>query len=179
MAKNTHPADIFQASCLRTSRPPEVLCPEAGQRKALGAVLREIGRCSEEADILKKHLFYGREADLSAYANALEDGLPHTRKTIKILHALLGIQSELREIIDGLCRGDDVTVLEDLGDILWYVSEGLDGIDQTMSEAMARNTAKLQVRFPEEFRKDLAIHKNSALERIVLEGAVDQEPDVS
>ncbi len=105
-----------------------------------------------------------------------ENGGPQEPVNARLLHAILGIASELGESSDPLKKQliygkplDPVNVMEELGDKLWYIALGLDSIGYTVEEAMVRNIAKLRVRFPDKFTTDAALVRNLDAERSALD----------
>lgn len=101
----------------------------------------------------------------------------HNRMVARLVHALLGMVSEAGEIADALKKHiiykidlDEINLLEESGDKLWYEALFLSAFKQTMGVAMERNIAKLKVRFGDKFREDAAVNRDLAAERKALEG---------
>lgn len=93
-----------------------------------------------------------------------------------ILHCLVGLQTEVGELVDPFKKGiyygkkvDLINVGEEIGDALWYIVNlcRITGID--LEEQLVKNINKLQVRFPEKFSAENAINRNIELERKTLE----------
>jgi NTP pyrophosphatase (non-canonical NTP hydrolase) len=94
----------------------------------------------------------------------------------RLQHALLGICTETGEAQDALKKAliygrrlDKVNLLEEAGDILWYIALMLDSCGYTMSQAMEVNIAKLEKRFAGKFTQEAANVRDLAAERETLE----------
>ena len=102
----------------------------------------------------------------------------------RLLHGLLGIQSEAGELADAGKRHlfyktdlDLVNVMEECGDILWYIAVTLDAAGYTMEDAMERNISKLQSRFPDKFTTADAVGRDHAVEREILAAPAGSSPE--
>lgn len=95
-----------------------------------------------------------RMAGTSVHADTLADlGRMRDRR---LLHGALGCGTEAGELLDAVKRAtfygkpvDAVNVVEECGDLLWYIAIALDAVGATMGQAMARNVAKLRARYPD------------------------------
>lgn len=110
----------------------------------------------------------------------------------KLTHAILGMMGEVGELASALEKFgwyrqpfDRTNVIEELGDVLWYVALACDAVGTSMEEVMELNIAKLRKRFPEKYTDTAAAEENRdrTAERDVLEGrrarAEDDGPDYS
>lgn len=95
---------------------------------------------------------------------------------LRILHAQLGIETESGEISDAIKKYliygkplDNINLIEECGDLLWYLSLMLEALSSSFEEAMEKNIAKLKVRYPNKFTTENALNRNLNLERKVLE----------
>lgn len=104
----------------------------------------------------------------------------HSRVTtpaqMDLLHSVIGMASEIGELVDAVKRhifyGEnmDVTnILEEFGDLFFYTALGLDVLGFTFEDAMQANINKLAVRYPKGFTKDKAINRNLTAEAVSLE----------
>ena len=100
----------------------------------------------------------------------------------KLLHAMLGVTSEAGELADALKRHliyakdfDPTNVMEECGDLLWYIALALEATGYTMGEAMQRNIAKLRARYPEGFTEAQALTRDLAAEIDALKGTTRRE----
>lgn len=175
--------DEYQADCLLTeSHPdPETFLDSEEKGRALMAVLSGAKCVGDKADALKKHLFYGRDQDLDnniKYEALTLDKVDDKRQMVRLLHALLGVQSEVAEMVEALMpvllegKSLDLTnAMEEGGDQDWYLSIYQDALGFKRSEAMQRNIAKLAKRYPgEKFTTHAAFNRDLDAEREKLEG---------
>jgi len=141
-------------------------------------------------DFMKRTLFYRVHKGLDDYyskeldrVNELSKAIDTTGEInfisdeINMIHAILGIQSELSELTEALVgavtsgkRIDVVNVKEEAGDILWYTAMLLRAIGSSFEEAAQSNIDKLKVRYPEKFETHQAVNRDRAAERAALEG---------
>lgn len=101
-----------------------------------------------------------------------------TVENIRLLHAVLGLTSEVGEFADALKKHlfygkplDKINLSEESGDLLWYLAlaanvPGMLSIDENME----RNIAKLKARYGDKFTEHLAANRNLDREREILEG---------
>ena len=98
------------------------------------------------------------------------------RKMLVVLHALMGITTECGELMDQLKKHliygklfDDINIMEEDGDLRWYLSLLEFGCNYSPNEAQEKNIAKLKARFPNKFTEIDALNRNLDAERRVLE----------
>jgi len=94
----------------------------------------------------------------------------------QLLHYVLGIGTEAGEIQDAAKRAviygqelDQVNLVEEVGDILWYVSRLLKLVGSSFDEAMEKNNEKLKARYGDKFTEHAALNRDLDKEREVLE----------
>jgi len=94
----------------------------------------------------------------------------------RLLHAAFGACTEAGELQDGLKKHlmygrdfDPTNVIEECGDLLWYISLALDACGYKLSDCMERNIAKLRSRYGEKFSAAREANRDLASERAVLE----------
>ncbi len=110
--------------------------------------------------------------------NGNNPGLALTaRQYARLMHAALGACTEVGELQDAIKKNliygkafDGVNVVEECGDVLWYIALALHAAGYSMEECMQRNIDKLRARFPDKFTQDQAITRNLDVERAALEG---------
>lgn len=84
----------------------------------------------------------------------------------KRLHAAFGINAEAGEIaslFQHYYQGAEISkdkVLDELGDLLWFVSELCDMYNTSIMEVMRRNIAKLEKRYPDGFDAIRSAHRH-------------------
>ena len=135
-------------------------------------------------DPIKKGLFYGKRKEFASYTNENEyntrcenNPVDIPSSGVQLLHAVLGIATELEELIDVFMQHidlgmplDAVNVKEELGDNLWYVALAADALACAIPDLMRTNNAKLEKRFGPAFSEDKAINRNLVEERKSLGG---------
>jgi NTP pyrophosphatase (non-canonical NTP hydrolase) len=101
--------------------------------------------------------------------------LNHT-KSIRLLHAGMGMSTEAAEFIDQLKKHifygkplDEVNLAEEIGDLLWYIAIASDELEIDISQIMQTNIDKLRARFPEKFTEEKAENRDLEKERDILE----------
>lgn len=92
----------------------------------------------------------------------------HARKIGRLLHAFLGLATELGEAADQLKKH-----LIYGGDFSWYSNLMIDAVGSTWEDSWAKNIAKLKVRFPDKFTQAQAVDRDLDAERAVLETPPD------
>lgn len=95
----------------------------------------------------------------------------------RLMHAALGACTEVGELQDAIKKNliygkpfDGVNVMEECGDVLWYLALALDAAGFTLEYCMQRNIDKLRKRFPDKFTQDRALTRDLDAERAALEG---------
>ena len=93
-----------------------------------------------------------------------------------ILHAMLGLPSEVGELIDQLKSflfyGKEIDIVnfkEEIGDIQWFCALALRAVNSDFDEVTDMNIAKLKERYPDGFTPDKAINRDVTNERFTLE----------
>lgn len=105
---------------------------------------------SQAAEKLKKQVFYGRDLPRGPTIIPATLNCPFDTED---LHANLGIMGESWEFVEAETREE---VLLEGGDLLWYMAKKFKKYGITFEEAMERNIAKLQERFPDKFDPEIA-----------------------
>ena len=96
-----------------------------------------------------------------------------------VVHAAMGCVTEAGELMDvckraffygkGKAAVDQVNLVEEFGDLLWYVAIGLNALGVDFEQAMEANIKKLAARYPEKFQTQRAHERNLGKERGILE----------
>jgi NTP pyrophosphatase (non-canonical NTP hydrolase) len=104
-------------------------------------------------------------------------GPEHDRTVAQLIHAFLGLSSEVGELADMLKKHiiygkelDAINVLEESGDLEWYVALALRAVKASMEECMEKNIAKLRARYGDKFTQHAALNRDLDKERRALEG---------
>lgn len=147
------------------------VCPDYALAK-LGAY----NQAAASLDQIKKALFYGRDGLIGTIG--MEHGLRGTLDNINIdlSHGILGMATEageLTELMEKAMMGEaiaDSKILDECGDLLWYMAMVLRLIGKDFDEAMERNINKLKLRFPDKFTTTLANSKDHKAEAAAFKG---------
>ena len=86
-----------------------------------------------------------------------------------IANGAMGLCGEAGEVIDlikkWVFQGHELyqdDVVEELGDVLWYVAILCEGIGATMEEVMQKNIDKLKKRYPNGFEAERSVNRGEA-----------------
>lgn len=137
----------------------------------------------EYADQQKRAFFYGqpykevdriRQMGEFVYADVKVEKSPRIPQDL--LHALLGLQSEIAEIADALLDSiksgeelDEVNLAEEAGDLRWYLALLATSLGRDEEEIEHANIEKLRKRFPDKFTEEAAAERDLEGERMGLE----------
>lgn len=103
-----------------------------------------------------------------------------------ILNGVMGLNGEAGECIDivkkHLFQGHELDrecLIEELGDVAWYLAVCCEGLGVSLGEVMGRNIDKLKARYPEGFDKARSINRNDektyTLEEVKAELGLDAD----
>lgn len=94
----------------------------------------------------------------------------------RIEHAMYGLVTEVGEIMDQLKRSkvyntqfDKVNLIEEMGDMMWYMAILCDAVEVSFEELWDRNIEKLKIRYPEKYSDIKALKRDLSKERKILE----------
>lgn len=145
------------------------------------------GKVFDTADKFKFRKTLTRASDSAMevfFTSPNNDETPHKKATVidanvRLLHAAIGIFTEAGEILEAMLASvesgkpvDEVNLLEEVGDLNWYIAILLDECGGDLDRVLNLNIAKLKARYPEKFTNELADNRNLVEERKILEGAV-------
>lgn len=89
-----------------------------------------------------------------------------TRPSHKMENALLGLSGEVGELCDHYkkfmyqCHYFDCNhMIEEAGDVLWYLAELAESLGTTMETIAERNIEKLKKRYPDGFDQERSMHR--------------------
>jgi len=109
--------------------------------------------------------------DLNAMSSRLKD-----KRALRLLHGSCGIATEAGELLDAMKKHifygkevDTVNVVEEVGDLMWYIAIILDELGVEFEDVMDKNINKLKARYGNKFSEDSANSRNLDKERKVLE----------
>lgn len=121
--------------------------------------------------------------DAIAFAASTDDASNEEITFFRALHALLGIVSDVDELLEAFVRPlivdspgaygrtfDVVNIKEEIGDVLYYLDRLASVFGLTLTECITANIAKLEKRYRGSFSETAANNRDITAERIVLEG---------
>lgn len=92
--------------------------------------------------------------------------------TPRMEHAVYGTVTEAGELMSDIKKakiyGKDIDrahLIDEMGDVMWYLALLADELGVSFEEVWEKNIAKLQVRFPEKFESERALHRDKEAER--------------
>lgn len=95
---------------------------------------------------------------------------------LRILHALIGINTENGELQDQFKKHifygrelDIVNIVEEIGDLFWYIAILCDEIETPFEEIWQKNIEKLKKRYEGKFTETKAENRDLKAERAILE----------
>jgi NTP pyrophosphatase (non-canonical NTP hydrolase) len=122
-------------------------------------------------EIYTQEVLKTESTDMDALKRRIQD-----EKTIRLLHAALGLSTEAGEVLDVLKKHiyygkpiDEVNLIEEVGDACWYLAVMLNALSSNFSESMTLNILKLRKRYGEAFSSEKAITRDLEAEREILE----------
>lgn len=99
-------------------------------------------------------------------AKKLIDAVENSPRVAQLIVAGQKLSSESGELNDAIvkhtCYGqilDYENIIEECGDLLWYIAMILTCFDSTLEEAMQSNINKLKIRYPEKFTEKDAMER--------------------
>lgn len=174
----------YMAECDKTCS--TVFRPEQVEVMDLRHVLMGVKGFAEDLNLIKKLLFRGKTreelnfpeaekptvADLIGALDAINGWSP---ADIDVLHGAIGVITEAGEVAEYLLRWaegnpfDRVNVLEESGDLSWYIVRSLRGIGVTREQSDRANIDKLRGRHGEAFDVFKDANRNLTAEHSKLE----------
>ena len=96
--------------------------------------------------------------------------------TPRIEHAVMGLVTEAGELMDQLKKAkiyrkdlDKVNLIEEAGDVMWYLALLCDELQVDFEDVWDRNIKKLAARYPEKYSQEKAMNRDLKTEREILE----------
>lgn len=101
------------------------------------------------------------------------------RRNLRLLHAAMGLNTEASEALDALKKHvfygkelDTTNLVEELGDLFWYIAIMADELGVSFEKIQELNLAKLKARYTRGFSEKDACDRKLGREREILEGRV-------
>lgn len=145
--------------------------------KLLNNAFSELIVLNEKIDSLKKYIFYGKQNTVVLETSKrffLSEDYLKSDEGIRILHACLGLTTEVGELFEALVKVNDsnhidsINVLEEAGDLFWYLAIIANVFGSSFEAIQNTNIEKLKKRFPNKFEEKEAINRDVDSERKIL-----------
>ena len=101
----------------------------------------------------------------------------HDTENMRLLHAAIGLCTESGEMQDQLKKHifygkelDKINLIEEMGDLFWYLAIMADELNVSFEEIQEGNIKKLKKRYEGKFGETKAKNRDLAAERKILEG---------
>lgn len=164
--------DTYQKGTLRTESTPSHT--DYVDKASILRSLRSTVQCGAKADAIKRLVFYKTSKEAP---EGVPNPLQTSERTLRLLHGVLGLQSEIAEIaepiLEYLAKGlpFDVTGLKtEIGGAQFYLAILCNALDTTLGEEMQRNSDKLKARYPDGFDVDKATNRDLSAEDAASQG---------
>jgi NTP pyrophosphatase (non-canonical NTP hydrolase) len=154
----------LSAKTASSSLHPELVCKIRFHEAVVDGI-----HAANSLDVLKKALFYGKAAPDDHNIPLRLDP-----SCADLYHGVLGIASEAGELLSALDSfGDEElpesfrgNMVEELGDLLWYIAMLSRWLNVPMTEIMSRNISKLRKRYPQGFTEYAAVNRDLSSEQL-------------
>lgn len=121
-------------------------------------------KSADDLDQIKKGLFYNKDVGLDWGRGATQ---VFTREQRDVVHALLGIATESGELLELIGTQERGKLIDEAGDVLWYLAMLFRALGTNFEEVMERNIKKLPVRYPEKFTTEHASIRDLTAENVI------------
>ena len=102
------------------------------------------------------------------------------KEEMDLLHAAVGVATESAELVDQVKKHiiygnelDKTNLLEECGDILWYMAIILRNYDSSFEKVMEANIEKLKVRYPDKFSQEKCNNRDLGKEDDILKKTLE------
>lgn len=165
-----------------------------GDQKALEAFLLDMQTqsiLSSELDEAKKYFYYGKQSYLESLNEIEFESGELVEKTkerlqskqmVDLVHGIVGIITESGELLENLITSikenkeiDNVNLIEEMGDIFWYMALMANSINTNFEKIQLTNINKLKKRYPYGFTDYDALNRDLTSERKNLEGSIENQ----
>lgn len=94
----------------------------------------------------------------------------------RIEHGVMGVVTEAGELMTAVKKAkiygkalDRVNLVEEAGDVMWYLAILADELGVSFEEIWEKNIAKLRQRFPDRYTEEQCLNRDTSAERKILE----------
>ncbi len=105
-----------------------------------------------------------RRSDSTATGEGRVAAAGEAASRISEMHYAMGIVTEAAELLDAYKKGVFYRkpiyrghLVEELGDLMWYIARLMDELGVSMDEVLAANVTKLRARYPDGFDERAAV----------------------
>jgi NTP pyrophosphatase (non-canonical NTP hydrolase) len=142
--------------------------PDAADRVLFETRTKSLSTLCKSFDTDKRALFY---SDRAKYAPVRLASTPFPETVnVDALHALIGIITEVGELIEAYKSGDAINAAEELGDLGWYLALYSKALGVSMESIFDKNIQKLHARYKgKTFTSQEAHERDLEAERAILE----------
>jgi len=123
-------------------------------------IKQEINMTPNEYQRLAQRTVMPNKVQEERLVDTVQNGIPGMSH---IIVAALKLNSESGELADNLVKHlsygqplDETNIVEECGDLLWYIALILEKVDSSMEACMTCNINKLKIRYPEKFTEEHA-----------------------
>lgn len=157
--------------------------------------LRDVIDAGKALDVAKKAIVYGKDiAERSRHSTPGENQMRPEyldRRTDpvfnalhpEVFHGMLGLVTEASEIAEILIAPneaegglDEVNLMEEMGDLLWYMAITCRALGTDFDALMEMNIAKLKTRYPDKYSHEDALERDLESEAVTLARSADMHP---
>lgn len=164
--------DSYPEMAMRTNRDGKHLIITNSWWKAFQVAMPAFSVAANQADRFKAALVYGEKLREAGHPSLRgQPGRRPSPETLNMLHAVLGLYSEAGELLeclfDSMMTGtklDTKNMVEEAGDIRWFLTLLEDALEVSDVEVMTKNLKKLKKRFPEGFSESDAVNRDKDAE---------------
>ena len=137
----------------------------------LNNICRQVADSANSLDLVKKYAIYNKQnaasqTPVSLDEQRLYENFRPTPEQCELLHAAIGIAGEAGELLDAVRKRvfegqplDRENVIEELGDLCFYLEAAMQAIGVTREEIEELNTAKLSKRYEGGYSDKAAIER--------------------
>jgi hypothetical protein len=148
-----------------------------------GAFLLALGsaiRSAESMDQIKSALFYGKNFQELTEGPMTEGPINHEIINPDLLHSIIGLYTECGELLERVLlmgtrenhEADKQNIVEEFGDIEWFLSLGRQALDLKRETILIANDLKLTKRYGPAFNRNKALDRNLSAEQEAIASAM-------
>jgi NTP pyrophosphatase (non-canonical NTP hydrolase) len=145
-------------------------------RRSLYEAFVFVARAAKSAKFQKDKIFFGAGQNSGFHPPTHILNVTNIGESdFDLLHAALGLVTEAAEFAELWGRGSKEEMLDELGDILWYLVLALNTLGSDLDEIMEINNAKLRERYGDSFSEDRWAAKDKSKEAEAVKKARNEQ----